>query len=175
MTRLTDIYPRHACARLFCFVLSSNGGWKTLPRQVDGVDQWRALTVPEAAPARTSLIYNIDPVANLSAIRVGDWKLIIGVTQKPDVRQPTASYLPLCAREQEPVVRQSAACLAQAQDVGPWLFNLKLDPLETANLYTAQPQRAAELRVALEKAAEDMLYRPRRDRTQCGDRSSLRC
>jgi|EP01047_Picozoa_sp_COSAG01_P040466 hypothetical protein len=150
----------HAWFVWFCFVKQ----WRmeTLARrQVDGVDQWRALTVPEAAPARTSLIYNIDPVANLSAIRVGDWKLIVGAAQKPDVRQPTASYLPLCGKEHEPVVRQPPACLAQAQDVGPWLFNLKLDPLETANLYTAQPQRAAELRVALEKAAEDMLYRLR--------------
>jgi arylsulfatase A-like enzyme len=38
-------------------------------QKIDGVAQWEALTVPGTAPARTGLIYNIDPVANLSGIR----------------------------------------------------------------------------------------------------------
>jgi hypothetical protein len=38
---------------------------------IDGVSQWETLTVPGTAPARTSFIYNIDPVANLSAVRIG--------------------------------------------------------------------------------------------------------
>jgi arylsulfatase A-like enzyme len=39
--------------------------------KIDGVSQWEALTVPGTPPARSSFIYNIDPVANLSAIRIG--------------------------------------------------------------------------------------------------------
>ena len=53
--------------------------------RIDGVSQWRALTIPGTAAPRTTFIYNIDPVSNLSAIRVGDWKYIDGTKQSPDV------------------------------------------------------------------------------------------
>ena len=36
-------------------------------------------------------------------------------------------------------------CLADQHTVGPWLFNLKIDPYEHTNLYATQPQRAKEL------------------------------
>ena len=41
---------------------------------------------------------------------------------------------------------------------GPWLFNLSADPNEHDNLYARFPQRAAELKAALDDAAKEMLY-----------------
>ena len=41
---------------------------------------------------------------------------------------------------------------------GPWLFNLSADPNEHDNLYARFPQRAAELKAALDEAAQEMLY-----------------
>ena len=91
---------------------------------IDGVSQWRALTVPGTAPPRTKFIYNIDPVGNLSAIRVGDWKYIDGTKQSPDVEPASAAYLPLCpkapddsgASQQQ---RPGVDCLADLHSKGP--------------------------------------------------------
>jgi hypothetical protein len=52
----------------------------------------------------------------------------------------------------------SAPCLADLHSEGPWLFNLKDDPYEKNNLYASEPQRAVELKSALEAAAKEMLY-----------------
>ena len=36
---------------------------------IGGMSQWKALTVPDTTAPRTSFIYNIDPIENLSGIR----------------------------------------------------------------------------------------------------------
>jgi len=52
----------------------------------------------------------------------GDWKLIDGQSQSPDVEPTSASYVPLCKDN------VSEHCLADMHTKGPWLFNLKDDP-----------------------------------------------
>jgi len=44
---------------------------------IDGVDQWRSIGMGWPSP-RTELVYNINEVKRTGAIRVGDYKLIVG-------------------------------------------------------------------------------------------------
>lgn len=152
----------------------SLAGAKPSAAGIDGVSQWEALVGSSdggevAPPPRTTVIYNIDPVANLSGIRVGDWKLIDGSAMRPDVRPTTSQYIPLCpkspdtpdsAREGSAVTGAggnggSADCLADLHSAGPWLFNLKSDPNETTNLFASEAARVGELRAALSQAVAD--------------------
>jgi arylsulfatase A-like enzyme len=148
--------------------LSLAGAQPTDP-QIDGVDQWAALTTPtqqQGAPPRTTVVYNIDPIVqhgtNLSAIRVGDWKLIEGLTQKPDVRPTADHYQPLCSSSSMSMASADGGqdCLQDLHSQGPWLFNLKTDPTEAHNLYVTESGRVSELRAALAAAVADGLVYP---------------
>ena len=85
-----DIYPT-------LLALAKPGA--TPKNTIDGVDQWHALTTPNAPPARTGFIYNIDSCAfnnhgdyaNFSAIRMGDWKYIDGHVSPADEWKPLPS------------------------------------------------------------------------------------
>ncbi|XP_060531071.1 arylsulfatase J-like isoform X2 [Cylas formicarius] len=52
-----------------------------LPSNIDGKDQWRAISEDEKSP-RTDMLLNIDDVWNYGAIRQGDWKYIYGSTSQ---------------------------------------------------------------------------------------------
>lgn len=54
---------------------------------VDGVDLWRALSEDTESP-RTTVLHNIDDIFGVSAITVGDWKLIQGEKGNPPPRDP---------------------------------------------------------------------------------------
>jgi hypothetical protein len=46
---------------------------------IDGVSMWESLSTGGPSP-RTEFVYNIDDVDNpYAAIRMGDWKYVIGV------------------------------------------------------------------------------------------------
>ncbi|XP_049777019.1 arylsulfatase B-like [Schistocerca cancellata] len=56
------------------------GDASSLPRDLDGVDQWEAL-VSGSLSRRTELLLNADEASETAAVRVGDWKLVIGTLQ----------------------------------------------------------------------------------------------
>jgi len=116
---------------------------------VDGVNQWPALTQDASAP-RTQFVYNIDPCpggkqANMSAIRVGDWKYILADRMPDDVWMPAAWVPP-----STPSILPPASVAT-----GPFLFNIRLDPEERTNLATTNPAKAKELADALAAAAAE--------------------
>ena len=44
---------------------------------IDGVDLWPSLSNDQESP-RNSMLHNIDESRNISALRVGDWKMVKG-------------------------------------------------------------------------------------------------
>ena len=45
---------------------------------IDGVDLWSSLSNDLESP-RNSMLHNIDESRNIAALRVGDWKMVIGM------------------------------------------------------------------------------------------------
>ena len=126
-----------------------------VPGDIDGVDQWAAISSPSAPAARQGFIYNIDPCAynsknysNFSAIRVGDFKYIDAISSPANEWQP----LPAASGA------SGAASAVGSGDTGPWLFNVMADPTERTNLVTSTPDKAAELKAALDAAAQQTRY-----------------
>jgi arylsulfatase A-like enzyme len=59
-------------------LLSAAGGnLSELAGSIDGIDQWNSISNNQTSP-RKQVILDIDEVARTSAIRDGDWKLVIG-------------------------------------------------------------------------------------------------
>lgn len=52
---------------------------------VDGLDMWDTLSNATESP-RKEILHNIDPMGGYSALRFGDWKLIVNAstTSKPE-------------------------------------------------------------------------------------------
>lgn len=57
------------------------GGDATTLKNLDGFDSWAMLNLNSSA-VRTEILHNIDPIDNASAIRVGEYKLIVGNIQQ---------------------------------------------------------------------------------------------
>ncbi|XP_046395184.1 arylsulfatase I-like isoform X2 [Ischnura elegans] len=72
MMHITDWVPT---------LLSAVNGSNTLAPDLDGLDMWKALS--EDSPSkRKDVLLNIDDQENESAVRVGDWKLMIGTATR---------------------------------------------------------------------------------------------
>jgi len=85
-------------------LLHAAGGSTDNLGNIDGVNQWGTL-LGASEPARDTMVYNIDPINNNAAIRMGDFKLIIG---------DPAANINMTRKEDRPRI----------------LFNLKDDPYE---------------------------------------------
>lgn len=68
MIHITDWLPT---------LLTAAGGNPSDLTSIDGMDLWSALSEDTESP-RTSVLHNIDDIYGVSAITVGDWKLIQG-------------------------------------------------------------------------------------------------
>ena len=89
-------------------------------QMLDGHNIWPALTSDAPSP-RKEIVHNIDPDGRGSALRVGEYKLIIG--QRPTGWGPNPSESNGKYAHPDP------------HDKGPWLFNVRDDPSEYNNLY----------------------------------------
>ena len=97
---------------------------KTYVGEIDGVDQWDAITRQVPTSRRNELLLNINPVVNTAALIVTPWKLILAKssTQYSQNLLSTASH-PICEGGDKLKI------------VGPFrLYNLDLDPVENKNL-----------------------------------------
>lgn len=108
---------------------------------LDGRDAWPAITAGAATP-HDAILLNTTP-AN-GAIRMGDWKLVIGgnVTETEESAEP------------KPKAKKAKG---KKKAAGPAveLFDLATDPNEKTNLASANPEKVAELRARLDTYAAE--------------------
>jgi len=60
---------------------SAAGGKSSQIENIDGMDMWTALSRNEPSP-RNLMLHNIDETRHISAVRVGDWKMVKGSTYR---------------------------------------------------------------------------------------------
>lgn len=123
---ISDLYPT---------LLKVAGAAETQPLPVDGRDILPVLT-SGAKSTRTEIVLNAAP--GRGAIRMGDWKLVIG-GDIPD------------SEEAEP----PAAAKRGAKEVTIELFDLAKDPGEKTNLAESQPEQVRKLRETYDRFAAE--------------------
>ena len=110
------------CADWMPTFVALAGGSIPASRQLDGYDIWKAITKGAASP-RTEILHNIDPgkgTSSKGAVRVGEYKLIIGQGQSGWGANPSPPFNPGGSPDEE--------------EKGPWMFNVRHDPCERHNL-----------------------------------------
>ena len=121
-----------------------------LPAGLDGFDVWEAITSDGPSP-RTELLHNIDPLSSpdkshgfgTSAIRKGDFKLIIG-----EPGQVSGWLIPPgCPARRCPPIQPRVApeCANDTAATTTWLFNITADPSERCNLAASMPETVGAL------------------------------
>lgn len=126
---------------------------------VDGYNVWDAINNGSPSP-RTVILHNIDPIANQSAVRVGDYKLLVGASggawyPNPDDMEDVQSYQ--AARRTGLWGSAYAMNDAYVPSTGPLagaeigLFNIKDDPYERVNLAPSNPDIVAKLSAELDR------------------------
>ncbi|XP_077994401.1 arylsulfatase I-like [Glandiceps talaboti] len=128
---------------------AAGGDVGDLPSVIDGFDQWDTLSRGTPSP-RTEILLNIDPMSNTSALRVGNYKIVIGECvqgqfdgwYKPDgfkqdnhieSRKKKSSLIVNCGPKPE---NASENCKPAEK---PCLFDVKRDPCEYVNLADKYP------------------------------------
>ena len=114
----------------------------------DGRDIWPVLTAGAKSP-HDAILLNTTP--SNGAIRMGDWKLVLGGNRSDDGTENGAKAAPKNAKAKGKKGKQPAG------DDGPRieLFNLAEDLSEQTNLADKQPEKVAELRARLEVFARE--------------------
>ncbi|XP_050408585.1 arylsulfatase J [Patella vulgata] len=118
---------------------------------MDGVSQWEMLRTGVAPSARTEFIYNIEQISNNSAIRMGDYKLIVGDAGKPDgwTPLPTDSNpaIPQCT-DQYGYCTDDKLYYKSSNKIQ--LFNISSDPTEHFDISKQYPDIVAKLKARLD-------------------------
>ena len=126
---ISDWYPT---------LLALGGAPATQPLPLDGVDIWPVLT-ENASSSRKEILINTAPTGG--AIRIGDWKLVIGGANRDDEEGPG----------DEPKGKKGQANRESKLE----LFNLASDISEKNNLAEANPAKVQELRTRYEALAKE--------------------
>lgn len=129
-------------------VVAAGGETET---DTDGIDQWEAIT-QNAPTQRKEMVYNIDDVLRNSAIRVGDYKLILGRPGRYNDWYPVPD---LDSENIECTYDDDYECIESndtylKKKYKPQLFNLKTDPTEHYNLAQEMPAKVKELQARLD-------------------------
>ncbi|XP_046545775.1 arylsulfatase B-like [Haliotis rubra] len=130
-------------------LLSAAGG--TPETTIDGMSQWDSIRngLPSS---RTEFIYNIDyfefPEEGHAAIRVGDYKLILGYPGDPD-----GWHKPM-NRTEDDIYEETVYFTG---DDPVQIFNIREDPTEHNNLAQMMPDMVAKLRARFEEYKKTMV------------------
>ena len=115
---------------------------------VDGIDAWDAIAEGAKTSPERAILLNATPVNG--AIRVGDWKLIIGVGRSLATGEGRAEADDGDGRQ----ARQPAAAdKGIAPDAPMQLFNLAADPGESKDVAADHPDKVKDLRAAYDQLA----------------------
>lgn len=145
MIHVTDWYPT---------LLHIAGG--TPDSDMDGMNVWNTLARGDPSP-RKEFVYNIDDIEPAgAAIRVGDYKLIVGRAGEPSGWIPVPKLDGMW--EEIFLMDEYQSMLDGMSEVNKTLlFNIKADPTEHHNLAGQMPEKVAELTARLEELKKTMV------------------
>lgn len=103
---------------------------------LDGVDQWAYLQGEEESPPRTSVVLNVDTVTGISALRMGNYKLILNESTDVGWYDGDTPGLDLCFVSATQTVQ---------------LFDLGSDQEERTDVSLDQPDLVASMRAEIDK------------------------
>lgn len=139
MIHAVDWYPT---------LLGLAGG--TAGKEADGVNQWEAIS-KNKANVRTKLVYNIyDKKVPRGAVRVGDYKLIVGKGGEPSGWYPPPDLFKIDKRS------WSSTIVAQTNN-SLQLYNVKVDPLELNEISAKYPKIVSRLWKEFKARAMEMV------------------
>lgn len=116
---------------------------------------------------RMEILYGI--YGNISAVRVGDFKLIQGEKYTPFSPRPLAKgemknlVRPYTIWDSELECANYPDAIGCWPDIAPCLFNVRFDPCEKNNVAYFMPQTVEALAYSLKKYRDGAIYRSRRD------------
>ncbi|XP_077994328.1 arylsulfatase B-like [Glandiceps talaboti] len=125
--------------------------------EMDGMNVWNTLSRGAPSP-RKEFVYNIDEVDPPgAAIRVGDYKLIIGAAGNPDGWIPAPKENGVWEEIVLMEERESAIESGKAPWNGTYLFNIKDDPTEHHNLADVMPEKVQILKSRIEELKQKLV------------------
>ncbi|XP_052070568.1 arylsulfatase B-like isoform X3 [Mytilus californianus] len=111
--------------------------------KIDGVSQWKYIQTCQGS-GREEFVYQIDDyVAKSAAIRVGDYKMIVGDPRVVDFSFGPSGNISLK--------------LVDPNNKDIRLFNLKNDPTESNNLASRLPDKVKKMKIRLDELRKDSL------------------
>ena len=118
------------------------GGSLQAGKPLDGRDAWPAIAQGAATP-HEDILHNITPIGG--ALRVGDWKLIVGGQfSETDGGEGGGEGSPKAAKKAKKGSKEPGAAPRIE------LFNVKADPYEKTNLADKEPARVKEMQARLD-------------------------
>jgi arylsulfatase A-like enzyme len=137
---------------MFPTLVKLAGGEIKQPLPLDGRDAWATITSNAPSP-NTQILLNATPTSG--AIRMGDWKLIVGGDRPSAPDEQGEEGEGAGGRPARRQARQQAAAADDglAADATVKLYNLAEDPRESNDLAAKNPEKVKELRAAYDKLA----------------------
>ncbi|GFY59696.1 arylsulfatase B [Trichonephila inaurata madagascariensis] len=117
---------------------------------MDGMNQWDMINF-DGPEVRKEFVYNIyDLEYKRAAIRVGDYKLIIGYPGLP------CDWLPI-SQQVEGIELEKSCQKSNISERGVYLFNIKDDPLEKNNLAPTEKVVLQRMKHRLDQMGRSMV------------------
>ncbi|XP_077994252.1 arylsulfatase J-like [Glandiceps talaboti] len=155
----------HVCDWLPTVYTVAGGNVTDLPANLDGYNVWETLSKGVPSP-RTEILHNIDPISQIAALRVGNYKIILGesykgewdgwykpeqVTQDQDTSLSVSQVSDFRRSVVHCGVKPSNASTNCQPAKTPCLFNIKNDPCEYNNVADKYPEILKDLLLRLDQ------------------------
>ncbi|XP_055926476.1 arylsulfatase B-like isoform X2 [Argiope bruennichi] len=133
----------------FPTLLAAAGGQNT-DKDLDGLNLWDMIS-RDGPPVRNEFVYNIyDVEYKRAAIRVGDYKLILGYPGLP------CDWVQV-SEESEGIELETTCPKSNITELGVYLYNIKNDPYETNNLVATEKVTLRRLKHRLDQMGRSMV------------------
>ncbi|XP_070567143.1 arylsulfatase I-like isoform X2 [Ptychodera flava] len=157
----------HVCDWLPTLYHLAGGNMTDLPVNLDGLNVWQTLSQGKPSP-RNEILHNIDPIAGSAALRMGEFKIIMGEDEggkwdewyqpegyngapKPIPHDPRAAVVH-CGKKP---ANASTNCQPKQK---PCLYNVILDPCEYHNIAEQYPDVLQIMQDRLEEYNKTVVY-----------------